>query len=73
MSALFLEPLGTPDSLSLVSRLFVLCLGLSLAVVAVAPPTDLDDPMAIPDPRDVRAFLINGRKGFAYKKGTWHS
>ncbi len=45
----------------------------SLAVVAVAPPTDLDDSMAIPDPRDVRAFLIDGSKGFAYKKGTWHS
>ncbi len=45
----------------------------SLAVVAVAPPTDLDDPTAIPDPNDVRAFLIDGTKGFGYKKGTWHS
>jgi len=45
----------------------------SLAAVAVAPPTDENDPMAIPDPVDVRAFLIDGSKGFAYKKGTWHS
>ena len=29
--------------------------------------------MGIPDPRDVLAFLIDGSKGFAYKKGTWHS
>ena len=45
----------------------------SLAAVAVAPPTDENDPMAIPDPKNVRAFLIDGTKGFAYKKGTWHS
>ena len=41
--------------------------------MAVAPPTDENDPTAIPDPNDVRAFLIDGTKGFAYKKGTWHS
>ncbi len=45
----------------------------SLATVAVALPTDENDPMAIPDPSDVRAFLIDGTKGFGYKKGTWHS
>ena len=45
----------------------------SLAAVAVAPPTDENDVTAIPDPKDVRAFLIDGTKGFAYKKGTWHS
>ena len=45
----------------------------SLAAVAVALGTDEDDPTAIPDPKDVRAFLIDGTKGFAYKKGTWHS
>ena len=45
----------------------------SLAAVAVAPPTDENDPTAIPDSSDVRAFLIDGTKGFAYKKGTWHS
>ena len=45
----------------------------SLAVVAVAPPTDLDNREAIPEPEDVRAFLIDPAKGFAYKTGTWHS
>lgn len=45
----------------------------SPAVVAVAPPTDLDDPAAVPRPEDVRAFLIDPTKGFAYKVGTWHS
>ena len=45
----------------------------SLAAVAVARPTDENDPMAIPDPSDVRAFLIDGTKGYAYKQGTWHS
>ena len=45
----------------------------SLSAVAVANPTDENDPMAIPDPSDVRAFLIDGTKGFAYNKGTWHS
>ena len=45
----------------------------SLAAVAVAHPTDLNDQMAMPDPSQVRAFLIDGNKGFAYKKGTWHS
>jgi ureidoglycolate hydrolase len=45
----------------------------SLAVVAVAPATDLDNWDAIPKPDDVRAFLIDPAKGFAYKTGTWHS
>ena len=43
------------------------------AVVAVARPTDLDDPEAIPKPEEVRAFLIDPGKGYAYKTGTWHS
>ena len=33
------------------------------AVVAVAPPTDPDDPEAIPKPEEVRAFLIDPGKG----------
>lgn len=45
----------------------------SAAVVAVALPTELDDPEAIPKPGDVRAFLIDPTKGFVYKTGTWHS
>ncbi len=45
----------------------------SPAVVAAAAPTDMDDPLAIPAPEDVRAFLINPNKGFSFKVGTWHS
>ena len=45
----------------------------SLAAVAVALPTDENDPTAIPDPTGVRAFLIDGTKGFCYKRATWHS
>ena len=43
------------------------------AVVAAAPPTDLDDPSALPDPGAVRGFIIDPAKGFAFKRGTWHS
>ena len=43
------------------------------AVVAVAPPTDPDDPEAIPKPEAVRAFRIDPGKGYAYRIGTWHS
>lgn len=35
------------------------------AVVAVAAPT--------PKSEDVRAFLIDGTKGYMLRKGTWHS
>ena len=55
-----------------VTQSFVQLAG-SPAVVALAPPTDLDDPMAAPDPGDVHAFLIDPAKGYALKRGTWHS
>ena len=45
----------------------------SPSVVCAAPPTDLDDPNAIPRPEDVRAFLIDPGKGFSFARGTWHS
>ena len=45
----------------------------SPSVVCVAPPTDLDDPGALPRPEDVRAFLIDPGKGFSFARGTWHS
>jgi ureidoglycolate hydrolase len=45
----------------------------SPAVVCAAPPTDLDDPDAVPRPEDVRAFLIDPGKGFSFARGTWHS
>ena len=44
----------------------------SPTVVAAAAPTG-DDPMAIPGPEQIRAFLIDPSKGYAFKVGTWHS
>ncbi|MAF37856.1 MAG: hypothetical protein CL696_03075 [Chloroflexi bacterium] len=41
-------------------------------VVAVAAPTD-PDPLAIPEPDQIRAFLIDPSKGYAFNVGTWHS
>ncbi len=55
-----------------VTQAFVPLLG-APAVVAVAPPTDPDDPEAIPRPEEVRAFRITPGKGYAYRTGTWHS
>lgn len=43
------------------------------SVVAVAPPTDPDDPDALPRPEQVRAFRIAPGVGYVYKTGTWHS
>jgi len=43
------------------------------AVVCVAAPTDVNDPQAIPEPDQIRAFLINPDKGYAFHRGTWHS
>ena len=45
----------------------------SPSVVCVAPPTDLDDPGAVPRPGDVRAFLVDSGRGFSFARGTWHS
>lgn len=42
------------------------------AVVCVAPPSDRDDPEALPDPRDVRGFLIDPGQGWLFHRGTWH-
>ncbi len=44
----------------------------SPAVVAAAAPTD-EDPMAIPVPEQIKAFLIDPSKGYMFKVGTWHS
>ena len=43
------------------------------AVVCAAAPTDMDDPQAIPEPDQIRAFLINPETGYAFHRGTWHS
>lgn len=40
------------------------------AVIAVAAPTDGD---AVPEPEDVRAFLLDGSAGYVLKTGAWHS
>ena len=45
----------------------------SPSVVCVAPPTDLDDPGAVPRAQDVRAFLIDPGRPFSFGRGTWHS
>jgi ureidoglycolate hydrolase len=46
-------------------------LGGSPAVVAVAAPSP--DRSAVPAPAEVRAFLLDGTKGYALGRGTWHS
>ena len=49
-------------------------LGGSPAAVAVAAPTPTEDgPDDIPSLDQIRAFLIDPTKGFAFKVGTWHS
>jgi ureidoglycolate lyase len=48
-------------------------LGGAPAVVAVAAPTSPDDRNAIPHPEDVRAFLLDGSRGYVLAPGTWHS
>ena len=40
------------------------------SVTALAPPTSRD---GTPAPEDVRAFLLDGTKGFILKKDAWHS
>ena len=55
-----------------VTQTFVQVSG-SPSVVCAAPPTDLDDPAAIPRPEAVRAFLIDPGRGFSFSRGTWHS
>ena len=42
-------------------------------MVCVAAPTDADDPQALPDPREVRGFLIDPGQGYLFHRGTWHS
>ena len=42
------------------------------AVLFVAPPTG-SNASDIPEPDDVRAFLIDGSAGYVLNAGTWHS
>ncbi len=45
----------------------------SPAVVCVAAPTATEAPTDVPDPADVRAFVIDTAKGYSFSRGTWHS
>ncbi len=45
----------------------------ALSVICVAPPTDLDDPSALPRPADLRGFLIDPAQGYLFHRGTWHA
>ena len=45
----------------------------SPTVVCVAAPTNTELPTDVPDPADVRAFLIDPAKGYSFKRGTWHT
>jgi ureidoglycolate lyase len=42
-------------------------------VMAVAPPTAIDNPTAEPDVEDIRAFAIPGDLAVMLFKGTWHA
>ncbi|MEM8608314.1 MAG: ureidoglycolate lyase [Myxococcota bacterium] len=41
--------------------------------MAVAPPRDLEDPSATPDPDEIVAFDIPGDVLILLKRGTWHA
>ena len=53
-----------------VSQAFI-PLGGEHAVVAVAPPSA--DRGSVPELEAIRAFLLEGSKGYVLHKGTWHS
>jgi ureidoglycolate lyase len=53
-----------------VSQAFI-PLGGEHAAVAVAPPSD--DPANLPELAAIRAFLLDGSKGYVLHRGTWHS
>lgn len=48
-------------------------LGNDASVTVFGPPTDPDDPEALPSPEDLRAFYMDGAQGIMMWKGTWHS
>ena len=55
-----------------VTQCFVQLSG-SPTVVCVAAPTKTELPTDVPDPADVRAFLIHPEKGYSLNRGTWHT
>ena len=50
-----------------------IALGGAASVMAVAPPTDPNDPTAVPKPDDIRAFYVEGDTGLMLWRGTWHA
>jgi len=48
-------------------------LGGTASIMVVAPPTDIADPNAAPDPDLVRAFRLDGDKGVVLWRGVWHA
>jgi ureidoglycolate lyase len=48
-------------------------LGGTPAVLAVAPPSPTEDGETVPPPDQIRAFLLDGTRGYALARGTWHS
>ena len=45
----------------------------SQAVMVVAPPSEPFEPADVPDPGEVRAFLLDGTSGILLWRGTWHA
>lgn len=45
----------------------------SKSIVCAAAPTTIKDGFGIPDVQNIKAFLIDPKIGFAFKRGTWHS
>ncbi|MBM3503175.1 MAG: hypothetical protein FJX65_04810 [Alphaproteobacteria bacterium] len=42
------------------------------SIFAVAPPSAMDDPRALPDLAQVRAFRLDGTAGVNIRPGVWH-
>jgi ureidoglycolate lyase len=45
---------------------------IAASVFAVAPPSDLSDPNAVPDLNRMKAFILDGKRGMNIHVGTWH-
>jgi ureidoglycolate lyase len=42
-------------------------------LIAVAPPNDPDDATKMPDPKEIRAFLVPGNLGIKLHRSVWHA
>jgi len=43
-----------------------------VSIFPLCPPSDLEDPNALPDPSKVIAFILDGSAAVHLKKGVWH-